>query len=522
VIVSRLLLLTACGCALLHALPKDNEQRKSLVLKDRAPERNLFHFDPDNSRREMWNEFMLVKDANAGDPLAQHELGLRYLMGKGFPADTEKAAYWIIKAADQNLMAARYNLAILENNGMAVPWNPFEAYKHFKFCAEHGMMEAQYVYGLLLTDNLTVSRNYGEAYRWMKSSADSGYAPAQELLVEFKHRGFERLQDTSARHPRDTSSAVAHSAAAQKPSSAPRPVILDMAGNGDPDSVPTPSQKELLQEALLDANAKLKDHLLNLSIDSTGERPDTASWRGVLHSAEAGNPEALTLVGYRYATGDHVRKSAIAAAAYYLRAIRYESSSASILLWRLAQTENFYATLKKSVDAGSAAAEFCWAGLTLFGFDRQLTEGQAIDLMAKAAHANFTPAMVELGIRYFTGASVPQDRNRAKELFDHAARLGSREALLRSSMIKLNSTKGATPDKALLVVLAQSAEDGSVLAEEMLGYFYSTGTGVPRNIPESVKYYRKAAQRGSTIAYNALRSLYDELRPSEAVFRMED
>jgi len=522
VISARILILIAWTCTLLHARPQTNEQRKSLVLKDRTPERNLFHFDPDNSRREMWNEFMLVKDANAGDPLAQHELGLRYLMGKGFPADTAKAAYWIVKAADQNLMAARYNLAILENNGMAVAWDPFEAYRHFKFCAEHGMMEAQYVYGLLLTDNLTVPRNYGEAFRWMKSSADSGYAPAQELLVEFKQRGFERLQDTSAIHARDSSSKNSHPSTAQKPSSAPRPVILDLARDADPDSIPTPTQNELLQEALLDANLKLKEHLLNLSTDSTGGHRDTSAWRGILHSAEAGNPEALTLVGFRYATGDHVRKSAIVAAVYYLRAIRYESSSASILLWRLAQTENFYQSLKKSVDASSPAAQFCWAGLTLFGFDRQLTEGQAIELLAKAARSNFTPAMIELGIRYYTGASVPQDRKHAKELFDHAARLGSREALLRSSMMKIYASKGMTPDKTLLSVLAQSAEDGSVLAEEMLGYFYSTGAGVPRNIPESVKYYRKAAQRGSSIAYNALRSLYDELRTPETVFTMED
>jgi TPR repeat protein len=356
----------------------------------------------------------------------------------------------------------------------------------------------------------------------MKSSADSGYAPAEELLVEFKQRGFERLQDTSAHHARDSSSTTSHPSTGQKPSSAPRPVILDLTRDVDPDSIPSPTQKGLLQEALLDANSKLKEHLLNLGIDSSAGRPDSASWSAILHSAEAGNPGALTLVGYRYATGDHVRKSAIVAAAYYLRAIRYESSSASILLWRMAQSENFYPSLKKSVDAASPAGQFVWAGLTLFGFDRQLTEDQAVGLMAKAAKSNFTPAMVELGISYYTGASVPQDRKHAKELFDRAARLGSREALLRSSMMKINATKGMTPDKALLSVLAQSAEDGSVLADEMLGYFYSTGAGVPRNIPESVRYYRKAAQRGSSIAYNALRSLYDELRPSEHVFRMED
>ena len=61
--------------------------------------------------------FMLMQKANAGESPAQHELGLRYLFGKGFPTDTAKAFYWIKKAADQHLPLAQYNLGILLMNG---------------------------------------------------------------------------------------------------------------------------------------------------------------------------------------------------------------------------------------------------------------------------------------------------------------------------------------------------------------------------------------------------------------------
>jgi TPR repeat protein len=465
----------------------------------------------------MWNEFMLVRDANAGDPVAQHELGLRYLTGKGFPNDTLKAAYWIAKAAGQNLLPARYNLGILYNNGIAFAWNPFEAYKHFKYCAERGLMESEYVYGLLLTDNLTVSHDYPEAYRWMKAAADSGYEPAKEVLAEFKQRGFARLQDSlsvAAGSGKTTPSAVG----GKQNSRAVRPVLLDM----DADSVTYPGNKELLQEALLDAGAKLKEQLLNFSIDSLGENADTASWRGICESAEAGNPEALTLAGYHMQEGLGRPRDLLGATVYYLRAIRYESASASMLMWKLTQSAGYYAMLQKAVEANEPRAQFAWAGLALFGIDHQLTEAQAIDLLAKSARQEFPPAIVELGIRTYMGAGVKQDRGRSVQLFDHAARLGSGEASLRASMLRLNALRGAAPDSSLLHTLSRSNDDGSVLAEEMLGYLHGKGIGMMRNLSESVKYYRKAAQRGSALSYNALKGLYDDIRPADPEFQIDN
>ena len=61
-----------------------SDNPRSLALKDRSPAKNPFHIDPDHTADELWDEFMLVKNANSGDPVAQHELGLRYLLGKGF------------------------------------------------------------------------------------------------------------------------------------------------------------------------------------------------------------------------------------------------------------------------------------------------------------------------------------------------------------------------------------------------------------------------------------------------------
>jgi uncharacterized protein len=192
-----------------------DDSSKSLALKHSGPSQTTYGFKIDNSAARFWDEFMLVRNANAGDPLAQHELGLRYLTRNGFPADTVKAAFWIRKAADQKLRTARYNYGLLLNNGWGVPWNPFEAYRQFHSAAVDGMTEAEYVTGLLLTDNLTVPRDYGEAYRWESIAADSGYEPAREVLREFKRRGinakrFSSGPDSSRRGGKSRPSADLH------------------------------------------------------------------------------------------------------------------------------------------------------------------------------------------------------------------------------------------------------------------------------------------------------------------------
>ena len=66
---------------------------------------------------DIWQTFMVSRKANAGDPIAQHELGVRYLLGRGIEADSGMAAYWFGKAAAQSMLAARFNLGILSFNG---------------------------------------------------------------------------------------------------------------------------------------------------------------------------------------------------------------------------------------------------------------------------------------------------------------------------------------------------------------------------------------------------------------------
>ena len=460
---------------------------------------------------------MLVMKAKSGDPLAQHELGLRYLMGgKNFSADTLKAAYWIRKAAEQNLTPARYNLGILLNNGWGVPWSPFEAYKDFQYAAQHGMREAQYVYGLLLTGNLVVARNYREAYRWITMSADSGYAPAKEVLAEFEKRGITATINTQ--HERDTVH-TNHSATPTTNTStlsSLQPVYIDFSS----DSVYEPDDETLLKEALLEH--RTNDEKSNTALDSNTavEEIVATTIQLIRTAAEAGSPEALTLMGRWYETG-RMMKNEVLASVYYLRAIRNNSPWAPMLLWKLIQKDNYFGRLKAGVSNNDPAAKFVWADLVAFGFDRQLTEAQVLHLLEAAAGQQLNEAVVELGLFYYSGKWVPQDREKGKLLLKRAADAGNREAQVRLWMIELGARESVA-SASLVDSLRRASNDGSVLAQAMLGYCYQKGIGVAQSIPWSVHFYRNATQRGCEAAYNALKEMYGEIRPSDPEFQITE
>ncbi|HEY6906451.1 MAG TPA: tetratricopeptide repeat protein, partial [Ignavibacteriaceae bacterium] len=185
-------------CFLLIRTADGQDSTKSFAFKDNKPDsRPTLFYQPDLAYR-IWQQFNLIREANKGDPLAQHELGIRYLFGEGVEADTVKAAKWIKSAADHGVTAAKYNYAILLMNGWGTEWDPFKAFEYLKQSAEEGMPQAQYAIGLLYTDNLIVKRNWGKAYNWISRSAEKGNKDARETLKEIRIKVPESKIDTSA------------------------------------------------------------------------------------------------------------------------------------------------------------------------------------------------------------------------------------------------------------------------------------------------------------------------------------
>lgn len=468
--------------------------------------------EPSDALYQIWQTFIITRKANAGDVLAQHELALRYLLGRGAAPDTSRAVYWMKRAADQDYIPARFNEAIMYYHGWGVPWDPFEAFRLFRSCAMKSMPEAEYAMAQFLTEDLIVPRDFEEAYRWVKKAADAGFAPAKEALERLEKRGFGPGHSDSTK-----------SARSQAPNTGL--VFLDFApeaGIGASDSL-------LLREAIANAGPTLRK-ALGMSKLLEGESvADSLSLAAIRQAAESGSPEALSVLGRSYERGVGVPKSVVKACAFYVRAIRVESPRAPELLYNLLQQKSTLPQIKAASGRGDPEAEFAWGGISALGFDGvlaqmqgYLTGDEAFRILAGAADKGYGPALVETGLAYYSGRWVAQDPEKALELWTKAASLGSKDAMVRIALMTLRSPTDTSGRREAVTLLHRAADEGSVLAEVGLGYCYETGTGAPREDAEAALYYRAASMRGSQDAFRALRRMHDAIRPQDPEFRLAD
>ena len=76
--------------------------------------------------------------AEAGDPIAQYNLGLLYLDGHGVPQSPAEAASWFRRAAEQDYTEAQHNLGAMYGSGQGVKRDYVQAYKWLNICAAKG------------------------------------------------------------------------------------------------------------------------------------------------------------------------------------------------------------------------------------------------------------------------------------------------------------------------------------------------------------------------------------------------
>ncbi|MBP1678298.1 MAG: Sel1 protein, partial [Bacteroidetes bacterium] len=300
---------------------------------------------------ETLQTFLLARRAAAGDAPAQHELGIRYLLGMGVQADTALAAHWIRKAADGNVVPARFNLAILQYNGWGTPWDPFGAFKSLSWCSERKMMEAEFFLGLFYVEGYVVPTDLPHALELMERSAGKGFKPAVETVPRLK----EYMQQVAAASNPDSA------AAASAPGSAPAaaslsPVFLEF----DQDTTATPGLGALLQAAMEGGNSSLSQALGLMKLDDATTKLDSAAEARVRSAADAGSPEALTFLGRAAELGRGTQRDLVGAAALYLRAIRMESPRAPGHLYGILGLPEFVAELKARTGAENPEAMYTW------------------------------------------------------------------------------------------------------------------------------------------------------------------
>ena len=136
----------------------------------------------------------IIRHAENGNAVAQNQLALRYLYGKGVAVDHNSALLWFKKAADNNYPEAQYYVGYCYEHGSgttkdietALIWyftaakngyNP--ALQVINNYAINGYAAAQNKLALMYLSGEGVNIAPDKAMHWFKSSACSGYPEAQ-------------------------------------------------------------------------------------------------------------------------------------------------------------------------------------------------------------------------------------------------------------------------------------------------------------------------------------------------------
>jgi len=117
--------------------------------------------------------------AEAGDALAQYNVGVLHEQGLGVPRDDAQAMWWYLKSAAQGYGWAAYNLAGQFRDGRGVPGpEPAEAERHYRQAAAAGVPDAAWVLANTVADP-------DERQLWTERAAQGGLPEAQLALAEW-------------------------------------------------------------------------------------------------------------------------------------------------------------------------------------------------------------------------------------------------------------------------------------------------------------------------------------------------
>tara|TARA_R110000782_G_scaffold182437_3_gene272632 strand:+ start:4149 stop:5138 length:990 start_codon:yes stop_codon:yes gene_type:complete len=116
--------------------------------------------------------------AEAGDPDAQFNMGQAYKLGRGVPADLNRALDYYKRAADKGHQQAEdnYGLLLFQQNRRA------EAMLYLMHSAERGEPRAQYLVGTALFNGDLVAKDWVRAYAMMSRAAEAGLPQAAHTL----------------------------------------------------------------------------------------------------------------------------------------------------------------------------------------------------------------------------------------------------------------------------------------------------------------------------------------------------
>ena len=111
-------------------------------------------------------ETLFRRAADLGNNEAAYALGLQYRQGRGVTRDVRRAAEWLKRAADDNLVAAQVEYAIMLFNGDGLSTDEAGAVRYFRKAAATNNPVAANRLARLLAMGRGAPKNMIEAMKW--------------------------------------------------------------------------------------------------------------------------------------------------------------------------------------------------------------------------------------------------------------------------------------------------------------------------------------------------------------------
>ncbi len=137
--------------------------------------------------------------ADAGDPVAQHNLGKLFEFGGGeLRQDYVQATRWYREAAAQGVAAAQNNLGLMHAQGRGIPRDTARAAELLQVAAANGYALAQYNLALAYFRGDGVRQDEVQAAVWFWRAAEGGLADAQFAMGQMTHTGLVARDEAEA------------------------------------------------------------------------------------------------------------------------------------------------------------------------------------------------------------------------------------------------------------------------------------------------------------------------------------
>ena len=224
-------------------------------------------------------------------------------------------------------------------------------------------------------------------------------------------------------------------------------------------------------------------------------------------AAEAGEGEAMALLGYIYLNGPETLRDQAQALHWYERGAEAGVAAAhfgcAMLIMPTAESDEAtfraVAHLRKASEGDLAGGHFHLAVAYEHAVGMARDVEMAAELYGRAARAGLNEAQYKYGAMLLTGTGIARNPHEGETWLRRAALGGHGPAAMMVANIYATNSDGLAPNYAEAAIwLHIAAEKNMVQAAQALGVLYLLGQGVPRDPDEAAKWLRKAAELGSS------------------------